>query len=137
MDTEEIKLLEQAFADGYRSASDKLGFLHLAGIPMEIAREGHPPGKMIEVKMSQTFTVGQAAPGFGSPELVYHPLPGKMVKSQCDLEFVFVHAQGVETYSLAQLLAIRDGRDIDQAAHDHAHDHGHQHHHHHDHDHHH
>lgn len=136
MNAEEIKHLEQAFADGYRSATDKLGFMRLMGIPMEVQVEGQPPSKMVEVKMTQAFTVGQAGPGFGSAELVYHPLPGKMVTDKCALEFVFVHAKGMHTLSLAELLAIRDGQDLKEAAHDHAHAHGHDHdHHHHDHHH--
>lgn len=130
MNAEEIKHLEQAFTDGYRHATDKLGFVRLMGIPMELNVEGQPPSKMIEVKMAQVFTVGQAGPGFGSSELVYHPLPGKMVTDTCALEFVFVHAKGLQSLSLAELLAIRDGIDPKEAAHDHAHAHGHDHHHH-------
>lgn len=129
MTAEEIKLLEQAFVDGYRKAQDKLGFLKLAGIPMELELEDKPPSKLIEVKVADTFTVGTAGPGFGSTELVYHPLPGEMVSAETTLDFLFVHAEGTETFSLAQLLAIRDGLNPDEAAHDHAHAHGHHHHH--------
>ena len=129
MNTEELKLLEQAFVDGYQNATDKLGFMHLAGLPMELDLDGQPPSKLVEVKVFNTFTVGTAAPGFGSSELVYHPLPSEMITTALKLEFLFVHAQGSETYALAQLLAIRDGRDLDEAAHDHTHDHDHHHHH--------
>ena len=129
MNAEEIKLLERVFVDGYRKAEDKLGFLRLSGIPMELDVEGQPPAKLVEVKVAETFTVGTAGPGFGSEELVYHPLPGEMVTSESVLEFLFVHAKGKETYSLNQLLAIRDGRDLDEAKHDHDHAHGHHHHH--------
>lgn len=140
MHDEERKLLEAVFTQGYRDASDKLGFMRLSGIPMELDLDGHPPSKLVEVKISETFTVGQAAPGFGSSELVYHPLPSKMVTSQGVLEFIFVHARGTERYGLAELLAIRDGKDPSAAAehHDHDHEHGHEHghaHHHHDHPH--
>jgi len=129
MNAEELKLLEQAFVDGYQSATDKLGFLRLSGLPMELSLDDQPPSKLVEVKVSNTFTVGTAAPGFGSPELVYHPLPSEMITNALQLEFLFLHAKGSETYSLAQLLAIRDGRDLDEAAHDHAHAHDHHHHH--------
>ncbi|HEY9081158.1 hypothetical protein [Magnetovibrio sp.] len=129
MNADEIILLEHAFVEGYRSATDKLGFMRLAGLPMELNLDGQPPSKLVEVKVSDTFTVGTAAPGFGSTELVYHPLPSEMVTSALLLEFLYVHAHGRESYSLAQLLAVRDGRDPDEAAHDHAHAHGHHHHH--------
>ncbi|HEC90992.1 MAG TPA: hypothetical protein ENI55_04935 [Alphaproteobacteria bacterium] len=111
MDREEIKLLERVFGDGYRKAEDKLGFMRLSGIPMEMALDGRPACKLVMVKVSDTFTVGSAGPGFGSRDLVYHPFPGEMVTSETALEFIFVHGDGTETYTLAQLLAIRDRRD--------------------------
>lgn len=129
MNADEIKLLEQVFVDGYRRSTDKLGFLRLSGIPLELDGEEQAACKLIEVKISDTFTVGTAAPGFGSDELVYHPLPSEMVNNETALKFIFVHAKGTETFSLNQLLAIRDGRDPDEAQHDHDHAHGHHHHH--------
>ena len=129
MNAEEIKLLERAFIDGYRKAEDKLGFLKLSGLPMELDLEQLPACKLVEVKIAETFTVGTAGPGFGSKELVYHPLPGEMVTSETTLEFLFVHAGGTESFNLAQLMAIRDGRDAAEAQHDHDHAHGHHHHH--------
>ncbi len=108
MDREEIKLLEKAFVDGYRKAEDKLGFMRLSGIPMELAPHGRPARKLVKVTVSDTFTVGSAGPGFGSRDLVYQPFPGEMVTSETALEFLFVHVDGTETYTLAQLLAIRD-----------------------------
>ncbi len=125
MDCEEIKLLEQTFVDGYRKAEDKLGFMRLSGIPMELALDGCPACKLVKVKVSDTFTVGSAGPGFGSKDPVYHPFPGEMVTSEVVLEFLFVHADGTKIYTLAQLLAIRDRRDPEEAAHDHAHAHHH------------
>jgi len=130
MHDEELKLLEEVFIQGYRDSGDKLGFMRLSAIPMELDVEGQPPCKLVEVKISETFTVGQAAPGFASSELVYHPLPSKMVTSQSVLEFIFIHARGTETYSLSELLAIRDGHPPN-----HDHDHGQDHTHHHDHHH--
>ena len=129
MDAEDIKLLERTFVDGYRRAEDKLGFLKLSGIPMELERDGRAPSKLIEVQINDAFTVGSAAPGFGSKELVYHPLPDEMVTLETALAFLFVHAEGTETYHLAQLLTIHDGRDPEEAAHAQAHAHGHHHHH--------
>lgn len=131
MHDEELKVLEEVFIQGYRDSSDKLGFMRLSGIPMELDLDGQPPSKLVEVKISETFTVGQAAPGFGSSELVYHPLPSKMVTSLSVLEFIFIHARGTETYCLADLLTIRDGKHPSAAtdSHEHAHAHGHAHHH--------
>jgi hypothetical protein len=115
MEREEIKLLEQAFADGYRKAEDKLGFMRLSGIPMELAPDGRPAGKLVRVKVSDNFIVGSAGPGFGSRDPVYQPFPGEMVTSETALEFLFVHADGSETYTLAQLLAIRDRREPEKS----------------------
>ena len=94
MDREEYHAAETAFSEGFRLVSDKLGFLRLARIPLEL---------------------GRASPGFGSCELVYQPLPGTLVTSETRLSFRYVSAVTVREFTLAELLA-RSNADAADAA---------------------
>lgn len=128
MDHAEYHLIEAAFVEGFRQASDRLGFLRLANIPMELpGRDGAPGMKLLRVCIEDVFDVGVAAPGFGTRDLVYHPLPGERIKAQAGLRFVYVSAEGREDLSLADVIAHRDGQAV--AGDDHAHGHHHHHHH--------
>ncbi|MGQ9368716.1 hypothetical protein [Azospirillum sp. ST 5-10] len=126
MTHEEEHLLEEAFADGFRRAADKLAFLRLARIPAELERPGGLGLKLVEVRFEESHAVGTASPGFGSRELVYHPLPGRLITAGTRLLFRYVSADGVTDLSLAEVLE-RAGL---EAPHDHHHDHDHDHHHH-------
>ena len=90
MDDERLGLMEAAFIDGFRGAPDKLGFLLLARIPMEMDRDDAAGLKLVEVKIDEAYEVGSAHPGFGARELIYHALPGAMIKCATRLTFVYV-----------------------------------------------
>jgi hypothetical protein len=104
MDHERYHLIEDAFIAGFRAAPDKLGFLALAGIPLELANDGTPSFKLLEVVLEDVFEVGRASPGFGSRELVYHPLPGKLVTSRTCLKFRYVSAETMRELSFAEII---------------------------------
>ena len=90
-------LLERAFVEGFRAATDKVSFLRLAGIPLETDIDGEPGYKLMEVRLADTFMVGSAAPGFGGGALVYHPFPGELVRHAAELGFVYCSARGART----------------------------------------
>lgn len=126
IDHEESGLLEAAFIDGFRTASDRRGFLRLAAVPDEL-----PHGlKLVEVRIEDGYTVGSAAPGFASAELVYQPLPNGMIRGSSRLVFVYVSISQRRELSLADVVALRDGGEsgADAAASQGA-DHRHPHHH--------
>lgn len=103
---EEIRLLQAGFIEGFRSASDKLVFLRLAKVPLELPG---PPGlKLIEIRVLDRTAVGAASRGFATDELVYHPLPKSMVKAAADLTLVYVSSRGVVEKTLAEVLAQHD-----------------------------
>lgn len=149
MTNEEESLLEEAFAEGFRAAADKLAFLRLARVPAELDTPGGLGLKLVEVRFEACHAVGTASPGFGSRELVYHPLPGRLITATTRLRFRYLSAEGVTDLTLAEALeragleppgASADAHDAAHGhhhhGHDHHHDHGH-HDHHHDHGHHH
>lgn len=126
MDNEERRLVEDAFIEGFRSATDRRGFLRLAAIPDEL-----PDGlKLVEIRIEDRYTVGSAAPGFASSELVYHPLPAGMIRGENRLVFVYVSTAKRREFSLAEVLTLRKFQPTEAAAAD-APDPRHHHHHHH------
>jgi len=104
MTSEDHQAIERAFIDGFRNAGDKLGFLHLARIPLELARTGKPGLKLMQVLIEEIHEVGRASPGFASRELVYHPLPGKLATAKARLSFRYVSTDDLCELSLAELL---------------------------------
>ncbi len=71
---EELQVLTAQFIDGFVSAKDKMSYLRLAGVPLEIAApEGGPSMKLVDVQLTTEWQVGTASPSFGSQELSYLP----------------------------------------------------------------
>jgi len=95
MDLEERKALEDAFIAGFRDAPDKRAFLALAQIPLTLEQPGATGLRLLEVCLDAHYRVGSAAPGFGTRELSYQPLPGPLVTRATTLTFVYVSADEV------------------------------------------
>ena len=104
MTPEDHQAIESAFIEGFRSAGDKLAFLRLARIPLELARADKPGLKLMQVLIEEIHEVGRASPGFASRELVYHPLPGKLATAKARLAFRYVSTDDVCELGLADLL---------------------------------
>jgi hypothetical protein len=122
MTHEEYHALEQAFIEGFRRAGDKPGFLRLAQIPLELDRTGQAGLKLMHVVVEDVAEVGRASPGFASRELVYHPLPAKLVTSRARLRFRYVSADDLKEFSLAELLDQRPAEIATGAGRHHHHD---------------
>ncbi len=124
MDRNELKILEEAFIEGFRHASDKLAFLRLGTVPLERA-DG---GKLVEVAFEECFEVGAVSPSFAMRGLVYHPLPNRLTKTRATLRFIYQSFDGRRNYGLAEILTER-AQAIERPGHDHehAHPHGHDH----------
>jgi hypothetical protein len=129
MNHDDYHAIEDAFVAGFRQAPDKAGFLRLARIPLELSPEGELGLKLVEVRLDESFAVGSASPGFASRELVYHPLPGTMIKSETKLAFRYVSSAGIRDLSLADVLRL-SGQDHPHDGAEHGHHHHHHHHHH-------
>jgi urease accessory protein len=133
MTAEERKALEAVFIEGFRNAADKIGFLRLAHVPLELA-DG---GKLVEVQLQDRTEVGAVSPGFGSRELVYQPLPGRLARSTGELVLVYQTLEGRRALTLDQALGGELTAGPEPASerparghkrqHDHGHDHGHAH----------
>ena len=87
----DTQILTDQFIDGFVSARDKMAYLKIAGVPLEIEDPaGGPSMKLVDVKLATEWQVGTASPSFGSRELSYLPYPGEMVTERTNLGFVDV-----------------------------------------------
>jgi hypothetical protein len=118
MDHAQYHVIEDAFVAGFRQAPDKAGFLALARIPLELPGGEGPGFKLLEVVLEDSIEVGRASPGFASRELVYHPLPGRLVATRTRLAFRYVSSERLLELSLAEVLE-RSGIAVEVDGHHH------------------
>lgn len=102
---EELLVLSTQFIDGFVDAKDKMSYLRLAGVPLEIdAPDGGPKMKLVDVQLTTEWQVGTASPSFGSQELSYLPYPGDMVTERTNMGFVYVSLRAKEVIDLRGFL---------------------------------
>jgi hypothetical protein len=108
MEHEDVHAAEVAFIEGFRAASDKQALLSLAHIPLELAAADGPGLKLVQVLLEETVEVGRASRGFASRELVYQPLPARLVTAQIRLRFRYISAEAVRELSFAEVMSWPD-----------------------------
>lgn len=102
---DELKVLTAQFIDGFVAAKDKMSYLRLAGVPLEIDAPGFGPKmKLVDVQLTTEWQVGTASPSFGSRELSYLPYPGDMVTERTNLGFVYVSLETKQVNDLRSFL---------------------------------
>lgn len=104
----DLQLLTVQFIDGFREAKDKMSYLRLAGVPLEIPGEDGPALKLVDVKLTTEWQVGTASPSFGSRELSYLPLPGEMISERTNLGFIYVSLERKSIIDLRDFLSERE-----------------------------
>ena len=103
---EELRVLTEQFIDGFTQAKDKMSYLRLAGVPLEIdGPGGGPKMKLVDVQLTTEWQVGTASPSFGSRELSYLPYPGEMVTERTNMGFVYVSLETKQVTDLRSFLA--------------------------------
>jgi hypothetical protein len=96
----ELHVLTTQFIDGFVAAKDKMSYLRIAGVPLEIAAPAGGPS----MKLTTEWQVGTASPSFGSRELSYLPYPGPMVTERTNLGLVYVSLDAKHTTDLRSFL---------------------------------
>ena len=103
---EAVSALAAQFIDGFRAAADKIAFLRLAGVPLEIPDgRGGATLKLVDVSLTTEWQVGTASPSFGTRELSYLPFPGAMVTERTNMGFVYVSLDEKRVTDLRVFLA--------------------------------
>ncbi|MEM1048369.1 MAG: hypothetical protein AAGL24_19620 [Pseudomonadota bacterium] len=87
---EELKVLAEAFVDGFRKADDKTAYLRLAGIPFDLDGTDGLKMHLVDAAITSNWQIGTASPAFGSRELVYMPFPGSMVAERESMVLTYV-----------------------------------------------
>ena len=101
----DIQVLATQFIDGFTVAKDKMAYLRLAGVPLEIeAPEGGPSMKLVDVQLTTEWQVGTASPALGTRELSYLPYPGDMVTERTNMGFVYVSIEAKKVVDLRDFL---------------------------------
>ena len=102
---EELHVLTTQFIDGFVAAKDKMSYLRIAGVPLEIpAPAGGPTMKLVDVKLTTEWQVGTASPSFGSRELSYLPYPGPMVTERTNMGLIYVSLDAKHVTDLRSFL---------------------------------
>ncbi len=84
----DLDLVEQAFLEGFRSTSDPVSFLRLAGIPLALALHDGGTAHLLRVEDEERCDVGAVSPKLGGGHIV-RPLPAKLVSRRRRLRFVY------------------------------------------------
>ncbi|WP_295314248.1 hypothetical protein [Roseobacter sp.] len=102
----DLQILTDQFIDGFVAAKDKMAYLRIAGVPLDLAdKAGGPALKLVDVHLSTEWQVGTASPSFGSSELSYLPYPGEMVTERTNMGFVYVSLKAKDTVDLRGFIA--------------------------------
>ena len=104
----DLQILTTEFIDGFRTAKDKMSYLRIAGVPLELPAEDGPSLKLVDVTLTTEWQVGTASPSFGSRELSYLPLPGEMIGERTNLGFVYVSLERKTVVDLRDFLRARE-----------------------------
>jgi len=118
----DIQVLSEQFIDGFTSAKDKMSYLRLAGVSLELEdATGGASLKLVDVQLTTEWQVGTASPSFGSRELSYLPYPGEMVTERTNMGFVYVSLDRKEIVDLRAFLRSKHGETHGPADHPHQH----------------
>ena len=108
-DAAELQVLTEQFIDGFVAAKDKMSYLRIAGVPLEIgAPGGGPKMKLVDVTLTTEWQVGTASPSFGSRELSYLPFPGPMIQERTNMSLVYVSMDEKDKLDIRTFLATKD-----------------------------
>ena len=102
---EALRALAAEFIESFSAAKDKVAYLRLAGVPLELPDgRGGPTLKLVDVQLTTDWQVGTASPSFGSRELSWLPFPGSMVSERVNMGFVYVSLEEKRVVDLRDFL---------------------------------
>jgi hypothetical protein len=84
----DLDLVEESFLEGFRTASDPVSFLRLAGIPLALRLQDGRPAHLLRVEEEERTDVGAVSPKLGGGHVV-RPLPAKLVGRRRRLRFIY------------------------------------------------
>ncbi len=103
----DLDLVEKAFVEGFRAASDPTSFLRLAGVPFEARLADGTHLRLLRVALATDVDIGSLTPHLGGGSFRYDPLPAAMVSRRDRLAFVYFDGEATRAldFSAARGLA--------------------------------
>jgi hypothetical protein len=95
--------VEQAFSEGFATASDPTSFLRLAQIPFEAVTTDGKRLVLLRVETDAVADVGSVTPHLGGESFRYDPLPAAMVSRRQRLRFVYFDGQAPRALKLEEV----------------------------------
>jgi len=105
----DLDLIEAAFVDGFRQASDPTSFLRLAQVPFELTSADGVRLVLLRVEVDAIADVGAIAPHLGGTSFRYDPLPARMVSRRSRLRFVYFDGERLRALGLAEVRDLAGG----------------------------
>jgi hypothetical protein len=105
----DLDLVEAAFVEGFREASDPTSFLRLAQVPFEARLADGTTLALLRVEVDSVADVGAVTPHLGGGTFRYDPLPARMVSRRSRLRFVYFDGKGLRPLDLAEVRALASG----------------------------
>jgi len=102
----DLDLIEAAFADGFRQASDPTSFLRLAQVPFEFTGADGVRLVLLRVELDAIADVGAITPHLGGTSFRYDPLPARMVSRRNRLRFVYFDGGRLRALGLAEVRSL-------------------------------
>jgi len=99
----DLDLIEAAFVEGFREASDPTSFLRLAQVPFELTTADGVRLVLLRVELDAIADVGTVTPHLGGMSFRYDPLPARMVSRRSRLRFVYFDGQSLRALGLAEV----------------------------------
>jgi hypothetical protein len=102
----DLDLIEAAFVDGFRQASDPTSFLRLAQVPFELTSADGTKLVLLRVEVDAIADVGAITPHLGGTSFRYDPLPARMVSRRSRLRFAYFDGERLRALGLAEVRAL-------------------------------
>src|SRR5262245_16826556 len=102
----DLDLIEAAFVDGFRQASDPTSFLRLAQVPFELTSADGVRLVLLRVEVDAIADVGAITPHLGGTSFRYDPLPARMVSRRSRLRFVYFDGERLRALGLAEVRSL-------------------------------
>jgi hypothetical protein len=104
----DVDLVEAAFVEGFRTATDITSYLRLASIPfVGTAADGSRLG-LLRVETDIAADVASLTPRVGGGGLNHAPLPAKLVSRRETLRFVYHDGETLRPLTFAEARALTD-----------------------------
>jgi hypothetical protein len=104
----DLDLVEQEFHRSVLTSADPTSLLRLARVPFVVDLGNGKLMRLLRVSVSDEIEVGAISPGYGSSDVVYHPVPASRVQHSRSLRFLYHTPDGIRAFTYAEIRDLPD-----------------------------